>query len=139
MIAEVIINSTVKKLDRTFDYNVPVKLAGTVCVGSRVQIPFGSMKHLEEGFIIGFKEKSKYKLKDIETIQEGFCLSEENIELAKWMSRRYFCNLSDCIKMMLPPGTTTKVIKNRIREKNLKFIYLKKKDGNTGKRQKGKD
>ncbi|MCI9017193.1 MAG: primosomal protein N' [Clostridia bacterium] len=126
MIAEVIINSTVKKLDRTFDYNVPVKLAGTVCVGSRVQIPFGSMKHLEEGFIIGFKEKSKYKLKDIETIQEGFCLSEENIELAKWMSRRYFCNLSDCIKMMLPPGTTTKVIKNRIREKNLKFIYLKK-------------
>ncbi len=42
------------------------------------------------------------------------------------MARRYFCNVSDCIKMMLPPGTTTKILDNRIKEKSLNFVYLKK-------------
>lgn len=58
--------------------------------------------------------------------KNGFDLKEEQIELAKWMARRYFCNVSDCIKMMLPPGTTTKVLDNRVKEKNLNFVYLKK-------------
>lgn len=42
------------------------------------------------------------------------------------MARRYFCNVSDSIKMMLPPGTTTKVLDNRVKEKSLNFVYLKK-------------
>ena len=42
------------------------------------------------------------------------------------MARRYFCNISDCIKLMLPPGTSTKVLENRIKDKTLNFVYLKK-------------
>lgn len=126
MVAEVIINSTVKNLNKTFDYNVPAELAGTIKVGDRVLVPFGNSKRLEEGFVVSFKKESLYKIKDISNIQEGFCLKEEQIELAKWMARRYFCNVSDSIKMMLPPGTTTKVLDNRVREKNLDFVYLKK-------------
>lgn len=42
------------------------------------------------------------------------------------MARRYFCNVSDCIKMMLPPGTKTKVLDNRVKERTLNFVYLKK-------------
>ncbi len=126
MVAEVIINSTVKTLNRTFDYNVPEDFFGTIKIGSRVLIPFGNSKNLEEGFIIGFKDKSEYKIKDIVKIQEGYDLTKENIELAKWMARKYFCNISDCIKMLLPPGTSTKIIDNRIKEKKLNFVYLKK-------------
>ncbi len=126
MVAEVIINSTVKNLNKTFDYNIPADIAGIIKVGDRINVPFGNSKKLEEGFVIGFKEKSEYKVKDIVSIQEGFNLKQEQIELAKWMARRYFCNLSDCIKMMLPPGTTSKIVDNRVREKNLNFVYLKK-------------
>ncbi len=126
MIAEVIINSTVKNLNRTFDYNVPAKFAGMLDVGMRILIPFGNSKRLEEGFIIGFKQNSAYKVKDIAGVQEGFNLTKNNIELAKWMASRYFCNISDCIKMMLPPGTTSKVLDNRVKEKCLNFVYLKK-------------
>lgn len=126
MVAEVIINSTVKKLNKTFDYQVPTELVGTIKLGSRVLLPFGNVKNLEEGFVVGFKESSEYKVKEIAGIQEGFEISEENIELAKWMAKRYFCNISDAIKMMLPPGTSTKVMENRIKEKNLNFVYLKK-------------
>ena len=126
MVAEVIINSTVKNLNKTFDYNVPAELAGTIKLGDRVLLPFGNAKTLEEGFVVGLKDTSEYKVKDIAGIQEGFKISKENIELARWMAKRYFCNISDAIKMMLPPGTSTKVIENRVKEKSLNFVYLKK-------------
>lgn len=126
MVAEVIINSTVKNLNRTFDYGVPAGLVDTLKIGDRVLLPFGYSKTLEEGFVIGFKESSKYKIKDIARIQEGFSIGEDKMELAKWMANRYFCNISDAIKMMLPPGTSTKNIEDRVKEKNLNFVYLKK-------------
>ena len=126
MVAEVIINSTVKNLNKTFDYNVPAEIAGTISVGSRVLVPFGNSRKLEEGFVVGFKEKSNYKVKDIYALQDGFRLTRKNIELAQWMANKYFCNISDCIKMMLPPGTTSKIVDNRVKEKSLNFVYLKK-------------
>ena len=42
------------------------------------------------------------------------------------MAKRYFCNISDCIKLMSPPGTLGKQIQNRVKEKTGKFVYLKK-------------
>ena len=126
MIAQVIINSNVKNLNRIFDYNVPEHMQGTICVGDRILVPFGNKKTLEEGFVIGFKETSEFKVKDIAGIQDGVKLTEFNIELAKLMARRYFCNISDCIKLMLPPGTSTKTLENRIKDKTLNFVYLKK-------------
>ena len=126
MIAQVIINSNVKNLNKIFDYNVPTEMLGTICIGDRILVPFGNKKTLEEGFVIGFKENSEYKVKDIAKVQDGIRLTEQNIELAKLMARRYFCNISDCIKLMLPPGTSSKNIENRIKDKTLNFVYLKK-------------
>ena len=126
MIAQVIINSNVKNLNKIFDYNVPAEMQGTICVGDRILVPFGNKKTLEEGFVIGFKDISEYKLKDIAKIQDGIKLTEKNIELAKLMARRYFCNISDCIKLMLPPGTSSPNIENRIKDKTLNFVYLRK-------------
>ena len=126
MIAQVIISSNVKNLNKIFDYNVPTNMEGIICVGDRILVPFGNKKSLEEGFVIGLKDKSDYKVKDIAKIQDGIKLTNANIELAKLMARRYFCNLSDCIKLMLPPGTSTKVLENRVKDKTLNFVYLKK-------------
>ena len=126
MVAEVIINSNVKNLNRIFDYTIPVELENKVTIGSRVFVPFGNMKKLEEGFVIGIKEKSEYKLKSIDNVEESSSLNKDKIELAKIMAHRYFCNVSDCIKLMLPPGTTTKNFDNRITDKLQNFVYLKK-------------
>lgn len=126
MIAQIIIQSNVKNLDRIFDYEIPSSLIDKVKVGSRVCVPFGNMKRLEEGFVIGIKDFSEYEVKEIAKVQEEQILNEAQIELAKWMAKRYFCNLSDCLKLMLPPGTTSKVLENRVKEKNLNFVTLKK-------------
>lgn len=125
MIAEVILNSNSKQLNRIFDYQIPKKLASKVKIGSRIMVPFGNRKEPEEGFVVNIKDKSSYQVKDIIQVDEEEYINQKNIELAKWMANRYFCNISDCIKLMLPPGTTTRILENRIKEKNASFVYLK--------------
>ena len=125
MIAEVILSSNAKQLNRVFDYQIPEQLASKAKLGARVLVPFSNRKELEEGFIVNIKETSLYKVKNIADVNGNY-IDEKSIELANWMSKRYFCNLSDCIKLMLPPGTTAKVIENRVKEKNANFVYLKK-------------
>lgn len=124
MVAEVIINSTAKQLNRVFDYNIPKELEDRVFVGSKVLVSFGNMKTLEEAYVVKIKESSSYKIKDIAKVEDN--LTEEQIDLAKWMARRYFCNVSDCIKLMLAPGTRTKNKENRINDKIINCVYLKK-------------
>lgn len=126
MIAEVIINNNAKQLDRTFDYNIPNEMQNDIKIGSRVLVPFGNMKRLEEGFVVNFKETTEYKTKDIAKIGKESTLNENKVKLAKWIAKRYFCNLSESIKLMLPPGTKTKNIENRIKEKTGNFVILKK-------------
>lgn len=122
MIAEVIINRTAKKLNRTFDYRIPKELEDLIIIGSKVLVPFGKGGKLENAFVVGIKDKSDYEVKDIAKLEEN--LTEKQIKLARWMAKRYFCNVSDCIKLMLTPGTRGK--ENKVQDKKINVVYLKK-------------
>ena len=124
MIAEIIINTQAKKLNKTFDYQIPKDLEDLITIGSKVLIPFGNKKALEEGFVVGIKEKTEYEVKEIKSLEAS--LTTKQISLAKWMAKRYFCNVSDCIKLMQTPGTKTKNKEKRIQEKTINVITLKK-------------
>ncbi len=124
MIAEVIINTIAKELNKTYDYIIPDSISNDIKIGSRIFVPFGKTKQ-EEGFVIGLKQTSKFANKEIIKLEDNI-LTEKNINLAKIMARRYFCNISDCIRLMLPPGNTTKNINNRVKDKKANFVYLKK-------------
>ena len=126
MIAEIIMNSSVKNLDRTFDYNIPSEMEDKIHIGSRVLVKFGNIKELKEGFVVNIKEKSEFKVKDISKVEEKDFIDEPKVKLAEWMAKRYFCNVSECIKLMLPPGTGTNNLENRAKEKTVRFIRLKK-------------
>ena len=126
MIAEVIINNNSKQLDRTFDYNVPFDMQENIRIGSRVLVSFGKSKRLEEGFVVGFKKITEYEVKDISKLETESTLSVQKVELAKWIAKRYFCNLSEAIKLMLPPGTKSKIIENRTKERKGNFVRLLK-------------
>ena len=123
MVAEVIIDSSISKLNRIFDYEIPANL--NIKVGSRVFVPFGNKKELEEGIVVNIKQNSEYKIKEIAGLQEEQ-IGDEYIELAKWMGHRYFCNVADCLKLMLPPGRTSKNLNSRIKEKKVNTISLAK-------------
>ena len=125
MFAAVVINSNARELNRVFDYIVPAEMQGTICVGDRVFVPFGKGTNLSEGYVSELKEESEFANKEIAKIEDSI-LSKENIELAKLMSEKYFCNFSDCIKLMLPPGGTSKDLTKRVKDKTARFVYLAK-------------
>ncbi|MDR0978963.1 MAG: primosomal protein N' [Lachnospiraceae bacterium] len=124
MVAEIIINSNAKDLNKQFDYFVPAELENQIKIGNRVFVPFGK-NGVKEGYVVCLKEKSTFATKNILRIEDNF-LSDFNINLAKLMARRYFCNVSDCIKLMLPPGSSSKNISSRAKAKMADFVYLNK-------------
>ena len=124
MFAEVILNNNAKALNRIFDYIVPKEMEEKARIGARVFVPFGRAKSFEDGFIIALKDNSEFANKGIEKILDEDYISEENVKLAKLMARKYFCNLSECIKLMLPPGTGSKELNNRVTDKTGNFVYL---------------
>ena len=121
MIAEVIIDRIAKRLNRTFDYNIPKELEELVIVGSTVLVPFGKGKELQEAYVIGIKDKSEFEVKDVVKVKHN--LTNQQIRLAKWMSKKYFCNVSECIKLMSAPGSKQK---NEVKDKTINVTYLKK-------------
>lgn len=125
MIVGVIVNSIAKGLNKTFDYIVPKELENQIKVGDRVSIHFGNSKKTREGFVVYIKENSKFATKEIIKIEPDG-LNEEKMKLAILMAQMYFCNIFDCIKLMLPPGTATQIAENRVKEKIGKFVYLNK-------------
>ena len=122
MVAEVIIDNKAKSLNKKFDYEIPKNLEDLLEVGSRVLVPFGKYKTLEQGYIINIKETSEFELKEIAGLEEN--IEESKIELARWMARNYFSNVSECIKLMLTPGTKSKDIEKRTKDRKMNFVYL---------------
>ena len=122
MYIEVILNNKVKILNRTFDYIVPENMRDGLNIGSRVLVPFG--RSTKDAYVIGFKDGSEFECKEILEVLTTEEISEEKLELAKIMSKRYFCNLSECIKLMLNPKTNTKNIDNIMRNKMKNIVVL---------------
>lgn len=102
MIAEIIINTTAKRLHQTFTYAIPQGM--DIHIGSRVLVPFGSRR--EEGIVIAVKEGTgkdlSFTVKPILavlSIQNGF--QEEMIQTALWIHTYYLCSLSDALRLFM--------------------------------------
>ena len=110
MIACVLINTSVKKLNKVYDYLVKEEDIKKIEIGKRLKVNFGRGKNsYVEGIIVKIREDdyaSNYKLKEIEEVlDEVSYIDETKLKLAKWMAYMYFCNVYDVLKLMLPPGT----------------------------------
>ena len=104
MIAEVLIEYSVKLLDKTFDYIVPEALVKDIKVGEKVMVPFG--KQIVEGFVIGLKNSVTHDSIDyreiIEIVESTFCLNEELLELGKKVRDMTLSTLISAYQVMFP-------------------------------------
>ncbi len=104
MIVEVIVDVSAYPIDRPFDYIVPDKLETVIERGSRVHVPFGNRK--VQGFITNIKEKSDLdmsKLKAIISIIDVEpVITDELLQLSKWMTQKTLCYEIDALQVMLP-------------------------------------
>ena len=131
-IAKVLINTSVKSLNKVYDYLVPEKMEHDIEIGKRVLVSFGKGRSDEEAIIVKIEEKTdeelksyNYKLKEIiEILDEVSYINESRLKLAKYISFLYFCNVYDALKLMLPPGTKSKNSKKNLNTKQNTLVKL---------------
>lgn len=100
----IIVNTTVKKLDRVFHYLVPEGM--DLQPGHRVLVPFGAGNRKTEGYCLGFEKiEPNTALKYItKLLDEQPLLSPSRIALAQFIKRRYICSMSEALHLLLPPA-----------------------------------
>ncbi|MCM3356982.1 primosomal protein N' [Psychrobacillus sp. MER TA 171] len=114
MIVEVIVDVAAYPIDRPFDYVVPEHLEDLVERGSRVHVPFGNRK--VQGFITNIKgetDTDRTKLKEVLSIIDVEpVITEELLELSKWMTKKTLCYEIDALQVMLPAALRASYKKN---------------------------
>lgn len=125
MIAEVLIEYSVKLLDKTFDYIIPNELINELKVGHKVLVPFGNQ--IVEGFVVGIKQKIsniEIEYKEIKEIVEStFCLNKELLELGKKIKEQTLSTLISAYQVMFPKALKASN-KTNIKIKTKTIVYL---------------
>ena len=149
-IIKVFLKKSNKSFDIEYSYIVPDDICVTPIKGNKVTIPFGKSNRPTDAYIkeiVNLEEYNKDQnnipiksLKNIISIESNDKkdLSEEFINMANWMSRRYICSRSAAMKLMTAPGEdkvsekkirkvkliiTGDELKNMINSGNIKKIY----------------
>ncbi|NTU77551.1 MAG: DEAD/DEAH box helicase family protein, partial [Alphaproteobacteria bacterium] len=127
---EVIIDIAHANVDRLYSYLVPEGML--VFPGSHVLVPFGSGNRQREGFVIRVLDaqetpvcadetQTPMSLKPLLRVIEPYpILTPEQIELAYWMQKSYFCLLVDTLRLMIP----AQLRGSKVREKIERTVQL---------------
>ena len=97
-------------IDKLYDYSVPEALSAEAEAGKRVSVPFARGNRRQEGMVMELTERSELsRLKSIDAwLDEKPLLTPKQLELARWMKKRFFCTYYDAVKAMLPAGVWIK-------------------------------
>ncbi len=115
--AEVIVNVSHRRVDRTFHYRIPAELQNEVRPGKKVQVSFGNRK--VEGIVIKLTDTApQMDLKPVEQVLDLPALPADLLALARWMADTYVCSYIDALNTVFP----TKVLKRKRRKKKEKIF-----------------
>ena len=125
-ICEVIVDIAHANVDRLYSYLIPDGMQ--VFVGSHVLAPFGSGNRQREGFVIRVFTQEEFaraqentdsdapiSLKPLLRVIEPYpILTPEQIDLAYWMQKSYYCLLVDALRLMIPAQMRGSKVKEKI-------------------------
>jgi len=104
MYARVIVDVPARETNRPFDYAVPDEWRDWIAVGSRVSVPFGA--RVVQGFVVDLPpgpETDPSRIRPILGVLDAEPpLTEELVQLARWMAERYVCHELTALAVMLP-------------------------------------
>ena len=104
--ADVIIDLSVKNVDRIFQYRIPDHLRDLVKPGVQVNIPFGKGNTERKGIVVGLSKETDYdpqKMKELLDVETGVVpIRTQMICLAFWMKDRYATTMNQALKTVLP-------------------------------------
>ena len=114
--ANIIVDISLEKLDKTFQYQVPPGLEHEIQVGMQVKVPFG--RRTLTGFVLELTDEiacDPQKLKPImEICKDSVQAESQLIELAEWMRKHYGGTLNQALKTVLPVKEKTKAVERKI-------------------------
>ncbi len=119
--ANVIIDRSLEKLDRTFQYRIPETLRESVRPGVPVDVPFGNGDRITRGYVIEVTDELAFdpaRIKEIAGVAEkGMPIEAQLIVLAAWMHRNCGGTMNQALKTVLP-------VKQRTQDKERRLVYL---------------
>ncbi len=123
--ANIIIDISHEKVDKTFQYRIPDKLRNILEEGMCVQVPFGKGNRLRQGYVVEITDRAEFpdeKQKSILGIVEGSVSVEADaVRLAAWMRRTYGSTMIAALKTVLP-------VRRSVRPKEKKKIVRRMND-----------
>ena len=104
--ANIIVDISMEKLDRTFQYRVPETLEESLVPGMQVEIPFGNGNRTLTGYVLEVTDRCEYdpeRMKEILRVSDkGIAIEGQMIALAAWMRRTYGSTMNQALKTVLP-------------------------------------
>lgn len=119
--ANIIVDISLEKLDRTFQYRVPEELQDVLKEGMQVRVPFGNGGRTLSGYVLELTDICEWEADKIKPIlgleEKSVCLEGQLIALAAWMRRTYGSTMNQALKTVLP-------VKKSVQEKISRKIHL---------------
>lgn len=107
--ANIIIDLTVKSIDRPFQYRIPSSLSEEIHPGAQVLIPFGKTNTPRKGYVLSLSATPAYapeKTKSILSVNtDAVPLQSQMLCLAHCIKERYGCTMNQALKTVLPVKT----------------------------------
>ena len=125
MYIKVLVELSAFNIDKTFTYHVSDEFIDDIKVGKRVLVPFNNQKL--EGFILEILdsiEDEEYEIKDIiKVVDSDVILTDELLELGKYLSNETLSTLISSYQAMLPSALKARNGKN-INIKYQKYVLI---------------
>lgn len=113
--ANVIVDISLDKLDKTFQYRIPEGIQDLIQPGVQVDIPFGS--RTLTGYVIEVTDEAEFdvaKTKELIGVHKGSVpIESQLIALAGWMRKNYGSTMNQALKTVLPIKKQTKQVEHR--------------------------
>lgn len=114
--ADIIVDISIDKLDKTFQYILPDELLGSVEIGSQVNVPFGNRRIT--GYVVNITDEAEFdtdRMKKVESmVTNAVTIDGRMIKLAYWMKHNYGATINQALKTVLPVKETVKEKKESI-------------------------
>ena len=117
MIAQVVLRDCVWQTNKIYDYLVPEELQGKIREGQYVRVLFGKGNRAEVALVLKLKETSdsNYKLKTIDSlVEEEPVLNAEQLEILKFVVKRYACTYGSAMHQMVPALVTKRTGRSQL-------------------------
>lgn len=116
--ANIIIDISQEKLDKTFQYKIPQALFDKISSGVQVNVPFGKGSRMIHGFVVEITDTAEYdisRMKYVDSVLEGSIQIESQlIALAAWIRRNYGATMNQALKTVIPIKQRTKAKEKRM-------------------------